>query len=245
MSHTVQETIDYNKFKLFDFNRKIIRAHVLELAESIKRENRLHVCPVIVDQDYKIYDGQHRVEACKMLNIPVQYVVLSNSKVENALIDANAFSRPWRLINFLDCYAIQGYPEYVKMRECMELYRLPFGIVHSLHKSTLNSKATGNEFRQGQFRFSEQVEIFLSVTYDTIQFMRKFLDKDRKKILTNAHLYLGLFDFFKKNPNKLDKILGLIRDQVFDIPDFGSYKEYIKFFDRLYTTRVLKKKVEV
>lgn len=241
MTYKLQKTSDYSKFKFFKFNRKVSSLHVYKLADSIKRENRLEINPIVVSDDFYIFDGQHRFAACKLLGIPVPYVI-TDSKIENVIIDANAISKIWVTNDYLYFYSYRNYQEYDKLIECMKEYKITCGMALKLHAVLSSANVEG--FKAGNFKFSDEVNNFLYTINSTIIFLREYLDDDRKKILRNYNLLVALFDFYRSNEAKLRRLLTLIKDEVFEIPDFGSYKEYIKLFNKLYTRKVLKKKTE-
>ena len=56
-------TKDYEKFSFIDGNRNVRPNHVEKLCNSF-REVQLGV-PLVVDKDYRIYDGQNRFMALK------------------------------------------------------------------------------------------------------------------------------------------------------------------------------------
>ena len=62
----VYKTTDYGQFKNIEGNRGINLKHVNTLVTSIT-EKDLQI-PIIVDQNMRVVDGQHRLEAYKKLN---------------------------------------------------------------------------------------------------------------------------------------------------------------------------------
>ena len=62
----VMKTNDYSMFTKIDGNRQIDKKNVNNLIESMKE--KLLVCPIIVNEDNQIIDGQNRLEALKDLD---------------------------------------------------------------------------------------------------------------------------------------------------------------------------------
>ena len=70
---TVFTTTEYEKFtpllKALDKERQ------KKVFESFKKYGYMS-CPITVNEKFQIIDGRARFEACRKLNIPVEYVVL-------------------------------------------------------------------------------------------------------------------------------------------------------------------------
>ena len=71
----IHSTSDYSIFKILKGNRAVSELHVRRLAEAIK-EKDLQI-PIIVDDNLYILDGQHRLEAYKIVGNPVPYIIKS------------------------------------------------------------------------------------------------------------------------------------------------------------------------
>ena len=82
------KTKNYEMFEYMDSNRKINAGLVERLVKSIKEIGYIESRPIIVNEDMVVIDGQHRLEACKRLGIPVIYQV-SNVDMSKAMIALN------------------------------------------------------------------------------------------------------------------------------------------------------------
>ena len=69
----IYETNDYEKFKLLGLNRPLTDNHSLE--QVIKENNLLKYNAMIVTPDFEVLDGQHRLEICKKLGMPIFYII--------------------------------------------------------------------------------------------------------------------------------------------------------------------------
>ena len=106
---TVKQTTDYDTFKYLEENRDIKSndSKFKALKESIELKGYL-ISPVVVSAEGYVIDGQHRIQACRELNIPVLYVVNSMiSKIED-VIDANNTQRAWDLMDYIKHWASRG-----------------------------------------------------------------------------------------------------------------------------------------
>ena len=77
---TIHRTTNYDMFGYFEGNRALNDSHVRNLMESLT-ERQLAV-PIVVDELYRVGDGQNRLEACKKLGIPVYYMIIPGLTLE-------------------------------------------------------------------------------------------------------------------------------------------------------------------
>lgn len=65
-------TRDYSVFKYLKGNRGINLKNVNSIVDNV-RDNGLLPTIVIVNENMEVIDGQHRIEAFKQLNLPVEF----------------------------------------------------------------------------------------------------------------------------------------------------------------------------
>jgi disulfide oxidoreductase YuzD len=73
VKNRVYSTTNYNQFKYLKGNRAITELHVRRLVEAIK-EKDLQV-PIIVDEKMNVVEGQHRLEAYKIVGKDQYYTL--------------------------------------------------------------------------------------------------------------------------------------------------------------------------
>lgn len=115
-------TKNYREFNLYNFNRpvdttsskfKALLANVSDLGYII--------CPIIVDGNKFVIDGQHRLEVCKILKWEVPYV--TNDKAnDNDVEYANTYHKPWALGDFIHNRANTGDEACIYLQELMSDY---------------------------------------------------------------------------------------------------------------------------
>lgn len=71
----ILKTENYDKFKFIEWNRSIDETNYKKLVNENLKEFQLHKFPILVTEDFKIIDGQHRFEVSKALSSPVYYIV--------------------------------------------------------------------------------------------------------------------------------------------------------------------------
>lgn len=166
--HKIHESTDYSKFKVIE-NRKVYDGHVKLLVQSIQRENRLHLHPIIVSPNefggWDIADGQHRFVACRILKIPVQFMIIDEIS-EYSVID-DQIAKRWILEDYLMFYSKKGYTEYLKIKKIMDQYNIPFKVIYYLQGT--GRILLADTFKKGKCVLHSNVVKFLEDTHETFK----------------------------------------------------------------------------
>lgn len=112
-------TKDYSIFKKLEQNRNTSSSHVGKLCVSIKQKNLLCDFPITVNRQYEILDGQHRLEACQQLDLPVWYKFSVEMDVED-ITTINSMFKGWTLRDYLNKEIGKKNENYIKFKEFME-----------------------------------------------------------------------------------------------------------------------------
>jgi len=147
----VYETSDYAKFKVLKGNRPLKKAHLKFLKESISEHGDLGT-PIIVNENYYVIDGQHRREALKELNLPVQYIIKKGFTLDQVHV-LNTNRKNWSLTEFMNCYADLGKKHYVKFKEFHRKYEFGISISLAIVQGYLGTKGGAEPFKKGEFVF--------------------------------------------------------------------------------------------
>jgi hypothetical protein len=112
----IQTTTDYSIFKKYKGNRNIDQRHINNLVESFKKG----VLPffIEVNSNYEVIDGQNRLEALKILQLPVNYVVNTNKFDYTDIIRLNNIKKAWKVSDYAIYWAEQDIPN----KWCYEYY---------------------------------------------------------------------------------------------------------------------------
>ena len=156
---TVQETKDYEKFKLLNGNRPIKPAHLRFLKESISKHGDLG-SPIIVNNDFEIIDGQHRKLALEELGMPVQYIQKNGFGIKEVHV-LNTNRKNWTMIEFMNCYAGVGIKSYIAFKEFYQKFEfapsiaLAIAINKTIGGSTSRVGKSPESFNRGEFVFKD------------------------------------------------------------------------------------------
>ena len=116
-TQTVLQTTSYDEFGYITGNREIDEPNVKSLTHQIAQVGQLQ--PILVNEKKQVIDGQHRVEVCRRLSIPVRYIVKPGAGILD-VISANVVGKKWRPIDYVKRYAAENNEHYVKLLAFIE-----------------------------------------------------------------------------------------------------------------------------
>ena len=109
MTDRIYETKDYTQFKYLRGNRSIHEPWVRKLVELIK-EKDLQI-PIIVDEAMRVQDGQHRLEAYKIVGAPVKYIIKSKFALTEVR-SLNQNNKKWTLTDYMMSFVKLNNKDY-------------------------------------------------------------------------------------------------------------------------------------
>jgi len=130
------QTMDYDRFRFFDNNRRTVESHIRKLITSIREVGLLE--EITINQDYFIIDGQHRFEALRRMNAPILAKIKIGATSKD-IIPVNIVRRGWSLMDYIEHYANEGRIDYQQIREVIEsnTSKLSTGTLLDLYADTL------------------------------------------------------------------------------------------------------------
>ena len=123
-----ETTKRYSMFIYPSHQRNINNSSVKAIMESMREHGIISAISVRKSSKftgkYEVFDGQHTVEACKRLNLPVTYNEFE--KVSNrAMISLNGKSRQWKMQDYLGYGVTDGIEDYMFLNDVYKKERLP------------------------------------------------------------------------------------------------------------------------
>lgn len=166
LSEGTCESMDYEDFHFFDFNRPRDMNHVMEIVSSMARFGNLSHGIVIetdiIDGKLKkwVVDGQHRLLACKHLGIPFRYYVTVRVTCLEDIIfliaKMNSTSKKWPVSQYIKTWASLKAPDYVLLHSQHEITKLPVGLLLEVI-SGRDSKTATDMLKSGTFSCPDHV----------------------------------------------------------------------------------------
>lgn len=229
----IESTMDYGKFVLCDYNRVAIDArHVELLKESIQENNQLDTHPIIVTEDFKVINGQHRLLAAKSLGVPIYYKVIATPNAKDIALENMA--KGWGPNDYFNLYLKHGYPEYVKLNEFMKKTGLNLKFAYSILENSSGVGPSWRRLKSGEYVFKESAtEEHVLIASDSVKLIKQyifektiFLDSVR---VWRAIIHLAATDGFDKKRwfSNLKKLSSRVTIQ----PTIDAYR---KMFFHIY-----------
>ena len=234
----IQQTTDYNKFHYLPFNRPILKNFVANLADSIQQNNMLEQFPILVDKDFNVYDGQHRLEAAKQLNLPIFYTVQKNLKPSDIILVNN--HHKWLNIDYFNFYIKNHFPEYLKLEKFQKDNNLSFSQVMSLflYKKKLDE---GKQFRDGRFVFNEELAEDFLVTVDLAHEINDYICMkvpEFRKYINKQNYTAALFQFLRNPLVDVEHFKKNLRICVDFFHPCRTKRDYFTIFLKVYNHRM-------
>ena len=121
MEAIVKRTDDHSIFKHLVGNRSVARSRVEKIKESIKKVGYI-TNPIIVNERYQIIDGQGREQALAELGLPVDFIVVEGTGI-NECRSMNIYQSNWKIDDYIWSYAEQGDPSYIRLLHLLKRYK--------------------------------------------------------------------------------------------------------------------------
>jgi hypothetical protein len=230
----VQSTKDYNIFNLLPGNRPVDRYHIKKLKSSIEKNNHLNLHPIIVNQNFEVIDGQHRLEAAKQLGVDVFYIK-SDVINDEHLIECNVNQKSFEVENYIDYFAVKDKKdEYIKLKKMMASSGLKPKALLTLILGVVSSNLL--EFlKTGKFKFpsKENPDIIMQFYYDFCAYIK---DKRIKpfSMFTNHNFTRALRWMHKTNGFEQEIFFKKLDLRWFDLKPQRTSEEWYQLLLSIY-----------
>jgi len=140
----ILKTFDHSIFKSITSNREVDDRHVKRLVKAIRAKNMLNINPIIVNSNFEVIDGQHRLEAAREIGgIYIYYVI--DDRVNKGDIGAlNSNAKNWTVMDYINYFTIEKRPGFDKLSAFISEYPMipPSTVLHMLSADgSRNAKA--------------------------------------------------------------------------------------------------------
>lgn len=113
-------TTNYEIFNFIECNRAINVNAVDRIKKSLKSNGFVSGSLIVVDEDFNVFDGQHRIEAAKKLfeetgsKVSLMFAIIPGLHVD-IIQTLNSVANTWKMHDVLKHYADLGYEDFVLM----------------------------------------------------------------------------------------------------------------------------------
>lgn len=234
----IQKTSDHDLFTSFTSNSEIDPKHVAQLVKSISSRNLLHINPILVDSKMRIIDGQHRLEAARILKVPIYYIV--SDEVDRLDISAlNPNQKNWNALDFINFYTIEGKVEFLKLSKFLNAYpNLTISAALTIISSTLTRNT--KELKQGSLDIDN-----LNFAHQIAQALAVLNKKYQHLFIYDSRFPVALARAFQDENFKLDSFIKKIDLNPRAFVRCTTVKETGKMIEEIYNYRASKNTITV
>lgn len=155
-AYSVYKTDNYDLFKFIESNRTISKTHVGKLAQQIT--DGYEMPPIIVKPNGEILDGQHRFEALKILEHPIEFIIKNEIK-QDTLQKSNTLVSKWTTKDHINFHMREGNEHYKELKEFMEYSELG-AVAAARTLGTVDGRSTGQGIVNGKFRVTNKEDAY-------------------------------------------------------------------------------------
>lgn len=121
-SISIFKTSDYEIFGTQEGNRDLAANDIKRIEKKILANNLLDYHPILVGNDYRVIDGQHRLEVAKRNNLEISFIVMEDRSSLKTTQSINTTGKAWQVRDFLKSYIALGSDEYIDFGKILEKY---------------------------------------------------------------------------------------------------------------------------
>lgn len=245
MSNEIHSTKKYDIFKSMKNNRGSVGInprHFKALLQSVKERNLLHTRPIIVNEDFTIIDGHHRLEVAKALGLPIYYTFLKEGGYEDAMRLTRG-TTDWSTMGYIQCRASNGEQEFVKLKTFLDENGIS---PHALFRM-MNKQGSGRQYssriKKGDFEFTEEIES-MKIYFDCgNKIIEMFSLCGIKMYKSRSEFFAAVKVVFSHPLCDADKMLKKLEENVDSISrNFTSWKSLALSFIKIYNHNLAESK---
>lgn len=223
---------DYKKFSYVKGNREISKKKVQKIIDSYKNGiNLFPYVPVLINPGFFVIEGQHRIEACKILKLPVHYVIVPDLSLQQ-IAEINSNTDKWKNVDFLKCYIKTGNTNYETLKTFIGKYNITLSVAISLlmNGTTLRAESDMESYRSGKFIVKHQEK--------ATQIMRKCYDYEKvNKFCNDREFIRAIENLISSEVYTHNIIVSKLERDVSIIEKQKTYKDYIFHIEHLYNRK--------
>ena len=229
-------TTNYDMFKLRVDNRPVDEPNVRLIMKSFEIMGQQ--LPVKVDANHIVQDGQHRLEACRRMDIPVKFIIDEKSELSTkqlALLQST--TKGWSNADYAHSFAQTENGEDYRLYKEFSAQYSEFGhstILLLLMNFKLSSSVTERNFKDGTFKIK---------SYNRGKQMAETLRK-MAPFYANYHKKSFIVAFIKMYEHKdfdMAKLMRKLPKRCKELMDFSRTEDYLDTLQTIYNWKETKK----
>ena len=224
----IQETNNYSKFLINDFNRDVVNTKVLET--SMEKYGWIDAYPMHVVEEcgnYVIKAGHHRFEVAKKLGISVKYIVCENDFI--TITELEGSTTQWSLKDYMISYARMFISDYEHLKRYYEKTTFPLSVCISLCAG--ESARSGNyidKFKNGTYKLGDQSHA------DQLWDIARFLRGLGLKLSSNSQFIKAMSKCIRVESFDVDLFKKRSKTHLLTYENQPNIEKYIEMIEHIY-----------
>lgn len=226
--NSVFQTKDYGMFKFREDNRVLNQNHIKKLSDKMKNVGWIQGSYAVVNEKGEVIDGQHRIKAAMIANVPVNYTVEKKASFDT-IRGLNQNQKNWSMYDHIHGYVTENNPHYIRLNNFMERHP-DFRITECLMFLQNNALPVDKHiFETGKWESKNVTKA--DEWASNIESLKPYFEKGfNKSIFVRAMVKL----LSKKPEFKFDEFLHKVKLRPGMIHLCGSVELYIEMIEELY-----------
>jgi hypothetical protein len=224
----IQSTTDYDQFQDIMSNREVDKHHVKRLVAAIKQQNMLHINPIVVNGKMEVIDGQHRLEAAKILKVPIHFIQ-DKTISKNEIAKLNSNKKNWAPIDYLNYYCVENVEPYLHLARLHNEW--PFVSISTLAQLISTNKQYGGalkQFKEGNLKADNELVARRILSFaDNIRNLSYDFAYDRN-FLNALYKVCRIEDFSE------EKFLSQLHENRMGLVKCVDEKQYVRCMEEIY-----------
>lgn len=237
----IYSTYDYSLFKKFEGNRDLSKPHIKRLIESIKEMYLVTVA--VVSEDFEVFDGAHRIEACKVAGKPVLFVMINGYGLEE-IHRYNTATKNWDNSDFVEGYIDLGYDDYKIYKDFLAKYGLGHGSTMGLLEgAAMSSNVNQNQrFKDGDFKVTN-LKKATEMAENIIAISKIAENVSKIKLYKNRSFSRACVDMLKNKKYNNATMMSKLSFQSTRLCLCASKEEYLRLLEDIYNYKSRSEKI--
>ena len=237
--NTVWLTDELHIFNQIKGNRPPNPKHIKNLSNSIKQNGVLQ-SPIIVNENYDVIDGQHRLLAAKQSKSSIYYIIVDGYNLNEVQL-LNLNQKNWSKEDFMNGYADMGIEAYVKLRSFYNRNR-EFSLTNCIAMcSNLTNAYSNTRAYATKVKTSSEVKVFEEGTWEGKDFELAQINADRIKRIKPYYTairkpsFVATFLDLLSNPSfNYEEFMHKLNVSTIQLDDRSNVKQYKLLIEEIY-----------
>jgi hypothetical protein len=233
----MKSTIDYSIFKEFLSNREIDQKHINKLVIAIQKRNLLSVNPIVVDNEMRIIDGQHRLEAAKILGVEIYYIMENISRKDISLLNSN--QKNWNAMDYINFYTVEKVDSFQQLSKLISEYS-DMAISALLVLSSSEGSRSLAKLKEGELDV-----MAIDHARNVGDLCKDLNHKFQKAFVFDSRFPLALGKAVKAENFKFERLMEQIKAAPREFVPCHTKEQYLDMIEEIYNRGLSKNKINL